>query len=207
MKTYLFGLLICFVTISLFFLNSGTSFAQSSLIRAKIGIQISSGEKLKLAKSRDRLKTGDLIRIVIHPEKASYIYVIYSDKNIVSLLSMVEQKIKSSTLVLPSVNDYYQIDGKSSFETFAIIISSKGISEIQSIFQSNPTIEKWSLLEQELKQKSKIKLNEKSDAPFAIAGNVRGGISSDPTKSVLKDLKIFSGNGMIVKKYEFKVKK
>ncbi len=49
-------------------------------------------------------------------------------------------------------------------------------------------------------------MNEKTDTPFAIAGNVRGGIVQDQD-SVVKKLRIFTGNDMVVKKYEFKVKK
>jgi len=179
---------------------------EENRIRAKIGIQITSTEKSRFAKARDRLKSGDLIRLYVHPEKASYIYVVYSDKNDISLLSMVNLKIKSASLVLPSTNEFYEIDGASAAEVFTIICSPVEMGEISEFFESSPSYVKWQSLEKELQAKSKIEMNEKTDTPFAIAGNVRGGIVQDQD-SVVKKLRIFTGNDMVVKKYEFKVKK
>ncbi len=200
----LFLIPICLFVLSI---GANTAFCDDQNIRAKIGVQISSSGKSKLAKSRDRLKSGDLLRIYVHPEKASYIYVVYSDKKDISLLSMTQQRILSSSLVLPSVNEYYEIDGASKFERFTIICSPKEINEIPHFFDSNPSFKKWEALEKELDDKSKIQLNEKSDTPFAIAGNVRGGISPDQGSSLVKKLKIFTGKSMVVRKYEFKIKK
>ena len=160
MKQFILGLFVIPICFLMLLICSNTAFCDDIGIRAKIGIQISSSGKNKLAKSRDRLKPGDLLRIYVHPEKASYIYVVYSDKKDISLLSMTEQKILSSSFVLPSVNEYYEIDGKSNFERFTIICSPKAINEITQFFKSKPSLKKWKSLEQTLEEKSKIRLNE-----------------------------------------------
>ena len=46
----------------------------------------------------------------------------------------------------------------------------------------------------------KIELDEKVNKPFAIAGTVRGGLKAE-------SLKIFSGKELLVKRYQFQVKK
>ena len=206
MKRFILGLVVIPICFFILLIRLNTAFCDDIYIRAKIGIEISSSGKNKLAKSRDRLKPGDLLRIYVHPEKASYIYVVYSDRKNISLLSMTEQKILSASLVLPSVNEYYEIDGKNNFERFTIICSPKKINEIPQFFNSNPLFKEWESLEQTLDEKSRIQLSDKSDIPFAIAGNVRG-ISSDQSSSPIKKLRIFTGNYMVVKKYEFQVTK
>ena len=207
MKRLILGLFVIPICFFILLTRLDTVFCDDIYIRAKIGIEISSSGKNKLAKSRDRLKPGDLLRIYVHAEKASYIYIVYSDRKKISLLSMTEQNILSSSLLLPSVNEYYEIDGKSNFERFTIICSPKEINEIPQFFNSNPLFKEWESLEQTLDEKSRIQLSDKSDIPFAIAGNVRGGISFDQSSSPIKKLKIFTGNYMVVKKYEFQVSK
>lgn len=193
----------------LFYVVSGFSsaFPEDSIVRAKIGIQIKSKDKNSMAKSRDRLKSGDLLRIYIYPEKISYIYVVYSDKKKASLLNIVKQKELNSSLVLPSVNEYYEIDGNSAFEMFTIICSPIELSQISNLVSYDDSYVKWASLKEDLIQKSKIVLTEKSAAPFAIAGNVRGDIKSETNDSFIKKLHIFSGKSFVVKQYEFKVKK
>ena len=187
--------------------NFSLVFSEDTLVRAKIGIQINSDDRYSMAKSKDRLKSGDLLRIYVHPEKASFIYVIYSDKKKVSLLNIVEQKNLTSTLVLPSVNEYYQVDGNSSFEIFTIICSPTELSQIDNVVNSGNSYTTWASLEKKMIQKSKITLMEKSATPFAIAGNVRGINKSNTNDSFEKKLHIFSGKSFVMKRYEFIVKK
>lgn len=197
------------ICISLIYILSSyfPAFSEDNIVRAKIGIQVRSDKKYSMAKSRDRLKPGDLLRIYVHPEKASYIYVIYTDKKKVSLLNVVEQKILSSTLALPSVNEFYAVDGNSPFEKFTIICSSKELSIIDDFINSDNLYTNWETLENELIQKSRIPLTERSEVPFTIAGNIRGIDKSDADGSFERKLHIFSGKSFIVKQYEFRVKK
>jgi hypothetical protein len=94
-------------------------------VRAKAGIAIKSGKVTRQVKCRDDLKAGDALRIYVQTEESSYVYVVHSDGKTVALLNVLEQKVPSSTLVLPSVEEYYAVDGKTLVETFTIICSPK----------------------------------------------------------------------------------
>ena len=176
--------------------------SQDIRVRAKIGILIQSGDRVMPAKSRDRLKAGDLIRIYVHPEKSSYIYVIHTDHKTVTLLNMIEQRIHSSTFVLPSLQDFYQVDGKSPNEAFTVICSTNELKEISGLSNSEMSYEQWIGIEKGLMEKSKIDLSSRSEKPFAVLGNVRNAEGGD---KFANELKIFSGKLLLVKRYEFKV--
>jgi hypothetical protein len=176
-------------------------------VRAKIGIQIKSGDQVNQAKARDRLMPRDLIRIYVHPEMSSYVYVVHTDRKSVRLLNMTEQRIQSSTLVLPSSQDSYQVDGQNLVEIFTIICSPTEIKELTTIANTGISIEKWADLEKDLIEKSKIILTQQEEPPFAIAGNVRGVSGPGSGDPFVKQLQISSGKNLLVKKYEFQVKK
>jgi len=182
--------------------------AGESPVRAKIGIQINSGGAVEKAKSRDNLKPGDLLRIYVHPEENAYVYVVHSDHAVATLLNMAEQKIKSSTLVMPSLLDYYQVDGKSSQETFTIICSPVALSQMAGLVKNGSLPhDQWVKIEAVLVQKGRIDLSGNTEKPFALAGNVRGMGGAETSDSFAGGLEIFSGKGVLVKKYEFAVKK
>lgn len=181
--------------------------SQEQIVRAKIGILVKSGDQILKAKSRDRLKAGDLVRIYVHPEVSSYIYVVHRDQKTVTLLNMVEQKIQSSTLVLPSVQEFYQVDGQSPVETFTVICSPREVKEIASLVSAQMTHDRWVSLEKDLLRKGEIDLAQKSEKPFAIAGNVRGAGDAAGGDAFVRELQIFSGKSILVKQYEFNVKK
>jgi len=181
--------------------------SQDEKVRAKIGMEIKSGERATSAKSRDRLEAGDLLRIYVHPEMSSYVYVVHTDQETVTLLNMVEQKIRSSTLVLPSVQEFYEVDGKAAVEAFTIICSPTELPELSILSNSEVSHEKWAAIEGELIERSRIVLTQKSERPFAIAGNVRGGLGGGSVDPFVEKLRIFSGKSHLVKRYEFSVKK
>ena len=144
------------------------------IVRAKIGIELISGNTSKRAKVLERIKPGQNFRIHVIPEKDSHVYVIHTDHNIVTLLnhSIVS---KSSSLVLPSGDNNFQIDGLSKKESFTVICSQGELSNVQNLLNSkNVPYSKWTKLEKTLLEISKLDLSEKSDKPFAMAGNVRG---------------------------------
>ncbi len=184
-----------------------SAWGNANLVRAKVGIKISSNEVVKLAKSKDRLKTGDLLNIYVRSTKASFIYVVHSDNKIATLLTRTEQKLIGSILVLPSTNEYYEIDGTSNFEKFCIIISPVELKKVNQLFDKTVSHDEWVAYEKALVEKSKVTLNEKSKTSFVIAGNVRGVKSDGGQDALVKQLKIFTGNSMVVKKYDFKIKK
>lgn len=193
--------------------------ADNNRVRAKIGVQIS-GERVTRAKSKERLKAGDSIRLYVHSETGCYVYIVHTDGKNVSLLNITEQKIQSSTLILPSAQSFYEIDGQSSMEKFTIICSPDKIQELSGMENRNLTNAEWGNLEAVLQKRSTVLNADDEDEPFAIngnvasiAGNVRGitnsiksssGANDDP---FLKELQIFSGNGLVIKTYEFQIKK
>jgi hypothetical protein len=181
--------------------------SQEKIVRAKVGILVKSGDQIQKAKSKDRLKAGDLVRIYVHPEVSSYVYVVHSDLKTVTLLNMVEQRIQSSTLVLPSVQEFYQVDGKSAVETFTVICSPDEVKAVSALVNAQMTTERWDNLQRELAKKGELELVDKSERPFAIAGNVRGAGDAAGGDAFVKELQIFSGKSVLVRQYEFSVKK
>lgn len=179
---------------------------QQQIIRAKIGIQVKSGKREQRAKSRQLLKKGDLLRIYVHPEESSFIYVVHATKETVTLLNMTKQQIKSSTLILPSILSYYEVDGNSAFEQITVVCSPQEIVELSTLGQRSMTHEQWTTLNQRLQKQSKIVLSKKSEVAFALAGNVRSLGGAGNTDSFAKQLQIYSGQGLLVKHYEFKVR-
>jgi hypothetical protein len=177
-------------------------------VRAKIGLQVRSGDQARSARSQDDLNVNDLIRIYVHPEETSYVYVVHADLKVATLLSMVQQKSQSSTLVMPSLQEFYQVDGTSPKETFTVIISPKDLAEVMEVLKNGSApYEKWIEVEGSLLTKSKIDLSQEVEKPFAIAGNVRGVGTTASVDPFANNLQIFSGKSLLVKKYEFRVKK
>jgi hypothetical protein len=176
------------------------------MIRAKIGIQIRSGDRISRAKSRDRLKKGDFIRLYIHPEHSSFVYIIHSDNKEATLLNSLKQTMQSSTLVMPSLQQYYQVDGKSKTESFTIICSPNELKELSERFKDGGIpCQDWDQLKNEYLSKNVIELPQDDKKPFAIAGNVRGAANDAQGDPFSDKLQVFSGKSMVVKHYEFRV--
>jgi hypothetical protein len=180
-------------------------FAQAKIVRAKVGILIKSGDQTMRAKGKDRLKAGDFLRIYVQPEENFYVYVVHTDQKDVKLISSVDRQPAGSQVVLPARQDFYEVDGESPVETFTIICSPDELKEVSTLLNSQISYEKWAALEKELIKKGEIDLGQKAEKPFPIAGNVRGAI--DPNDRFAADLQIYSGNTILVKQYEFSVKK
>lgn len=188
--------------------SASASADAEGIVRAKIGIQVVSGDRADRAKSRDRIKAGDMLRIYVHPERGSYVYVVHSDQKTATLLNAVEQRIQGSTLVMPSLHQYYQVDGTSPVEIFTVVCSPKELTRVSEIMRHGQASQsEWAALAEELSAGSRIDLTQKSERPFAIAGNVRGlgGKSQAPGDPFSESLQIFSGRSLLVKQYEFRV--
>jgi hypothetical protein len=181
--------------------------AEAAQLRAKIGIRIQSGERESRAKSYDRVRTGDHLRLYIVPETQAYTYVIHTDREKVRLLHreryMPDFKGHQPIRFPPERQQEYAIDGRSQLEEFIIICSPIELVYITNLFESpQASYERWKLIEDKLMETSRIQLSETPDKPFVIAGNVRR-----PDETFLQQLQIFSGQEFLVKKYEFRVKK
>ena len=176
-------------------------------VRAKVGIQVRSGEQTALAKTAETVKTGDFLRVYVVPEDDAYIYVVHNDGKTLTLLNAQDANTrvnKGMPVVLPTPEKFYQVDGTSDKESITVICSPTEIREVTKLFNSmNVPQKNWSSLEKDLLEKSKIDLTQKADTPFQIAGNVR---SMGPD-SFIDTLQISSGKALVVKKYDFQVQK
>lgn len=181
--------------------------AEENAVRAKIGIQVSSSGSIDKAKSRERLRPGDLLRIYVSPAEDSYVYVVHSDLAQATLLNVVQQHLQGSFLVLPSALEFYRVDGKSDQEKFTVICSPDELSQLAGLV-AHTTLphDQWAEIEDALVLAGKIELAQDTEKPFALAGNVRG--LERPAKVTFEgSLPIFSGKGVLIKKYEFSIKK
>ena len=176
-------------------------------VRAKVGIQVRSGEHTAPAKTTEMVKTGDFLRVYVVPENDAYVYVVHNDGKNLTLLNAQNATTKAAKglpVMLPAPEKFYQVDGGSDKESITVICSPTEIREVASLLNSpNVPQRNWLSLEKELQDKSKIDLAQPTDKPFQIAGNVRS-MGNDP---FVNTLAIYSGKSLVVKKYDFQVQK
>jgi hypothetical protein len=175
-------------------------------VSAHIGIQIQANGRMTPAKGRNEVKVGDGLRLYVVPEEDAYIYVIQTDQKVARVLNSEPYKTPAKTaMILPNQGQFYNIDGSSDVESFTILCSPTALKEVQELIGS-PTFphEKWSAVEQMLIENSRIDLTENVDKPFSIAGVVRHLTSN---QKFLQNLPMMSGNTLVVKTYDFTVKK
>ena len=199
-------LALCIGTV-LFLPGSLICSAQGPIVRAKIGVIIKSGDHVKRAKGKESLKPGDSLRIYVQPDEGSYLYVVHADPDNVALLKMVERGTPSYQWVLPSEREYYEVDGKSPTETFTIICSPEELKEVAALAGTRMPYEKWTALAGSLAEKGTIDLSQKSEKPFPMAGVAKGKDLAGNGAEREGYVQIFSGNAILVKQYEFTVKK
>jgi len=179
-------------------------------VRAKvgIGIQVRPGEPMAPAKTAERVKTGDFLRVYVVPEGDAYVYVIHNDGKNLTLLNAQNTTTRvpgGVPVTLPAAEKFYQIDGGSDRESITVICSPTELGEVASLLNSpNVSQKNWLSLEKELLDKNKIDLSQPTDKPFQIAGNVRSMSNNDP---FVNSLVIYSGKSLVAKKYDFQVQK
>ena len=174
---------------------------------ARIGILIDSGGQSIHARSLEKIKRGDKFRIYVQPEKACHIYVVHTDHKTVTLLAMFDAKNSGDLLVLPGPSEFYEVDGESPVETVTIICSMEKLNDISALFDSKVNYEDWVPVEQKLLKEGSKDLGRKPEKPFPIAGNVRELSSGSNDDPFVRGLPIYSGPTLLVKRYEFNVKK
>ena len=178
------------------------------LVHAKVAIQVVSNGKVTTARSKDKLAKGDKLRLYIEPQEEMFLYVVHTDQNATGLLAKTNTSATAASelVVLPSESEYYEIDGNSSFEQITIIFAKKRQPKIEALFSENaPSLAAWQETELALLQQYQIDLNESTDKPFGIAGNVRN--LGDESSSIIEQMIMYSGKSMVIKRYEFRVKK
>jgi len=121
-------------------------------LRAKIGIQVRSGERTALAKRKETVHVGDFFRVYVVLEDEAYVYVVHNDGKTLKLLNTqgTNTKVKSGTLLaLPTPEEFYEIDGASSEASITVVCSQRERIELTDLFTTtnNPQIH-WALLEE-----------------------------------------------------------
>jgi len=177
-------------------------YAEDKLVSAKIGILMKSGDQTNRAKSKDYLKTGDMIRIYVHPRLPARVYVIHKSEGSIALLNASIQQGSSATVVLPSIQDFYQVDGKSRTEEFTIICSPYPLKQADSIADGRLDLKQWEKIEEALIEKSRIGMEQSLQKPFPLAGNVRSVGNKDP---FIDKLPIYTGKELLIKTYVFEI--
>jgi len=185
----------------------GTSvfgFMPHDSVKAKIAVLHRAGENYNPLKIRDRLKAGEMLRIFVLPSSDCYVYTIHSGIKESFLLCKTLLKSGKDTLLLPSPDDYFIFDEAGIKEKITIFCSNKKIEEIEKLFAESELIpsESWNEVETELINRNKADLNETSDKPFPMAGNV-----SAINEDFIDSMQMFVGVNMLIRKYEIEIKK
>ena len=203
-----------FLCISFFYLgfmvmlamNTG---AQELYVRAKIGVRLQSETQILHAKSTEWIRPGDIFKIYVLPEKYAFVYVVHTDGKSVNILSNSTREGQGSVLILPSMHASYSVDGSSATEQITIIVSPERLAELDRIDSPGMNFPAWCDIREKLIKKSRIDLSEEKDEQINIGGSVRGlDVDRDlDNDAFIKKLRTYSGKSIVVKHYEFKVKR
>ena len=181
--------------------------AAQTLISAKIGMQLTSENSTARAKTQERARKGDLLRLYVIPSDAGHVYVVHSDGQTATLLNKDMQRAqvqKNVLITLPDDKSFYQIDGNSPTERFTIVCSTTPVPEMQALLPSGKLAHSaWLQIEKALLERGKIDLSSEVDKPIAMAGNTRA--AESPT--FVEALPMYSGKSVLVKYYDFTVAK
>lgn len=182
---------------------------EANIVRAKVGVQVVSKERTFSARGRQRLDPGDLIRLYIHTERACYIYVVHTSQLGASLLNMTEPKLQTTTLILPSIKTYYQIDGSHERETFTVVCALKQIPELEAMEHQPLDYATWQRLQTRLEEQSRLIIAD-DITTIAIGGNVRGTDLPASQEQLtagafLHRVPVSSGDGLLLRSYEFQI--
>ena len=140
----------------------------------KVGIEVQAETApLRLAKSFDRLKAGDRLRIhVIPADEPIYVYVVQVDEQAVRLLyPQAQTPVASATaLILPSAETFYKVDGKSALEQLTIIGSRQVLPELDAL--KSASCEEWDQYEVRLMEGKDALLTNPVPKPNPFGGRV-----------------------------------
>lgn len=59
-------------------------------VRAKVGIQVRSGERSAPAKATETVKAGDFLRVYVVPEDDAYVYIVHTNSHTPTLLNATD---------------------------------------------------------------------------------------------------------------------
>jgi hypothetical protein len=176
----------------------------SDSIKAKIAILHKAGDSYSSLRSKDRLRAGEMLRIFVQPINKSFIYVVHADIKEATLLYRNDNPVINEILLLPSSNDFYVFDDSSPEAKIIIFCSAKRSNELEKLFLNKESISRneWNKFEKNILKEHKKYLNDKTDKPFPIAGNV-----SSVNDEFLDQVQTFVGKNIVIRKYELEIKK
>jgi hypothetical protein len=176
----------------------------SDSVKAKIAILHKAGDNYSSLRSKDRLRAGEMLRIFIEPVNECYVYVVHADIKEATLLYGDDSPAVNKILLLPSENDYYVFDDSSPEERIIVFCSVMKSAEFEKLFNKKETISRkeWNKFETRILKEHKKQLNDKTDKPFPIAGNV-----SALNDEFLDQVQTFVGKNVLIRKFEFEIKK
>ena len=183
--------------------------AQELYVRAKIDVLLQRETQNLRAKSKEWIRPGDRFKIYVLPEKYAFVYVVHTDGKSVSILSNATREGQGSVLILPSMHASYSVDGSSATEQITIIVSPERLPELDRIDSPGMNFPAWCDIREKLISKSHIDLSEDKNEQIVIGGTTRG-LNDDrdlDDDEFIKTLRTYSGKSIVVKHYEFKVKR
>jgi hypothetical protein len=210
---------------SLFSIGSPSSAESLKLFTATIGIKIhyctapksdrlllcknSANWQNRKAKVNDRLRSGDQLSVYVKPEEKSFVYLVNSNAKTASLITLGDNQnnvLAHSLRTFPSIKKGkkrgYKVDGNEDIELFSIICSLKKLPRINQLFSGGAVaVEKWRSLEKIFIDDNQTITPSKPQEQLQFGGSLR---SPD---SFIKTLSISSGKALIVRRYQFDVKK
>lgn len=182
----------------------------STIVRGKIGIQISNDKGSILARKSNRITTEDKLQVYVSAEFDSYIYVINSNKKTAQLLNpkLDDQTTPPGALKkYPASDKFYQFDLDSDVEFLTIVCSPNRMTNIESLFAaSDISYDSWSDQEGDLIEASKAIGSEE-----VIKETQKGGVVEQLGKGFRSSGKFEDriptrkGKSFLIKKYEFLV--
>lgn len=163
-----------------------------------------SGNNYKPLRSSDRVRAGEMLRIFIEPYNNCYVYVVNTDSAGSSILFDNSVEAGKDTLILPSRDEFYIYDEKSTNSKLTIFCALKKIQDVEKLFSHSKQVKEtaWNKVESSLVNKFEKSFKGKSEKPFSIAGNV-----SAANEEFLEKQRVLSGKDVIIRKYEIEVQK
>jgi len=168
--------------IALFVIGMTAAAPAQERVRARIGIQIRSHDRIRWAKLRDRINTRDNLRIYVVPNEDAYLYVVHADQQTARPLLNDKLVKRNEVIVLPSpFNDkFFSFDEPGNQESITIIYSSDRLVDVWDLLKSVAIPRaRWRDVEEKLIETGKIVLGSRPDDLVAKKRLVIGGLVRD----------------------------
>lgn len=172
----------------------------SDTIEVRVGLIISDEDTKRFAKTYDRIKKNQDFQITILSSSDLNVYILSEQGDKTELLQRTKS-LKDSSLILPKLFSYFQVDGESKEEKVLIILSLNALTPLESAGSESSFKPEIKNYVDKLKRTHKPFLTEAVKTRINIGGNVRD------IPGIHDGLKLYKGMGVIVKEFFFNVTK